>query len=140
MNQLDFNGVTKAVFGGVVGLFGFLFGTPDKWLTALLAFLVLDYLTGVTAAVITKQLSSKIGFVGICKKMLFLSIVAVAHLIDGAVGANGGLQALTVGFLVANEGLSILENCAKCGLPIPAKLLTTLGQLKQTMSQETEED
>ncbi len=120
----------KTFCGGVAALAAFLWGAADQWLYALLALIVLDYLTGVIAAVISKELSSRVGFNGILKKLLFLVVVAVAHIIDTTVGAGGTVRAMAIGFLIANEGISILENCGRCGLPIPQKLLDLLEQLK----------
>lgn len=109
----------------------FLWGGMDLWMVGLLVFVVLDYITGVIAAYISKTLSSRVGFVGILKKLLFLCVVTVAHIIDKSAGLGGVLRNAAVGFLVANEGLSILENCGRCGLPIPKKLLDALEQLKK---------
>ncbi|MBQ4397546.1 MAG: phage holin family protein [Clostridia bacterium] len=108
----------------------FLFGKPDIWLMTLLAFVVIDYVSGVIGAYINLQLSSHIGFIGILKKVMYFFVVAVAHCVDVATGANGVLQNIVVGVLIANEGISILENCAKCGIPIPDKLLKALEQIK----------
>ncbi len=122
----------KTITAVLAGLATFLWGAADQWLYALLAFIVLDYITGIIAAIIEKTLSSKVGFVGILKKVLFLVVVACAHIIDTSVGAGGTVRSMTIGFLVANEGISILENCGRCGLPIPTKLLELLEQLKES--------
>ena len=109
----------------------YLFGPGNAWLIALLAMIGLDYITGVIAAILRKELSSEVGFKGILKKTLFLIVVAVAHIIDGTVGLNGTLETAVIGFLLANEGISILENCGRAGLPIPQKLIDILEQLKK---------
>ena len=114
----------------VAGHATFLFGAPDIWLTSLLAMVVIDYISGLTAAYIHNKLSSKVGFRGILKKMMYFFVVAVAHCVDAATGAGGVLQNLSTGFLIANEGISIPENCVKCGIPIPDKLLRALAQIK----------
>lgn len=108
----------------------FLFGKPDIWLMTLLAFVVIDYASGVIGAYINRQLSSHIGFIGILKKVMYFFVVAVAHCVDVATGADGVLQNIVVGVMIANEGISILENCAKCGIPIPDRLLKALAQIK----------
>lgn len=76
------------------------------------------------------KVNSKKGSAGILKKVLFFCVVAVAHIVDSATGAGGVLRALTIGFLLANESISILENCGRCGIPLPKRLLEILEQLK----------
>ncbi|MDR1001669.1 MAG: phage holin family protein [Oscillospiraceae bacterium] len=109
----------------------FLFGGADMWLYALIAFVIIDYATGIVAAVVNKALSSRSGFVGILKKILYFAIVAVAHIVDEATNLGGSLRTLVIAFLVANEGISILENCARSGLPIPKKLMEVLEQIRE---------
>ncbi len=108
----------------------YFFGEVDNWLTCFLFFIMLDYFTGIIAAFIEKALSSKVGAVGIAKKVLLLIIVALAHRLDIVLGANGVLRCAVLGFYIANEGLSILENAARCGIAIPAPLASALAQLK----------
>jgi len=127
MTFTDFIKWLGAILSGVVG---YLFGAGNEWLYALIAFVILDYITGLIAAVIEKKLSSSVGFMGILKKLLYLIIVSVGHLADSTIGLNGALELAVVGFLIANEGISILENCGRAGLPIPTKLLIVLKQLK----------
>jgi len=114
-----------------VALATFLWGHPDSWLRALVALVVLDYITGIVAGILKKNLSSKKGVHGILKKLLFFVIVAVAHIIDSATELGGVLRSAVIGFLAANEGISILENASRCGLPVPKKLLDILEQLKK---------
>lgn len=118
------------VTASLASIVTFLWGGADWWLLALVALLVTDYLSGIIAAFINHELSSQKGWRGILKKCLFLLVVAVGHIIDTAVGGGGSLRALVIGFLMANEGLSILENCGRCGLPIPERLLAALEQLR----------
>ena len=108
----------------------FLWGNADFWLYALIALTALDYLTEVAAAAIRRELSSQSGYRGIIKKMMFFAVVAVAQMADRAVGAGGVMRNLVIGFLLGNEGISILENCGRCGLPVPQALLQLLEQLK----------
>ena len=112
------------------GLTTFLFGARDGWLWALLAFVALDYITGVIAAWMTKTLSSEVGAKGLAKKVLLLAIVSMANILDTATGAGGVLRNLVIGFYLANEGLSLIENASRCGVPVPPKLVDTLAQLK----------
>ena len=130
MECFDWPKAIKILFAGVASIATFLFGQADGWLTTLLTFVVIDYCSGVVSASIRHELSSRVGFQGILKKVMYFFVVAVAHCIDAATGAGGVLRSLTVGFLIANEGISILENCAKCGIPIPDKLLKALAQIK----------
>ena len=127
---IDWGRFARIFIAGMAAICTFLFGKPDIWLMTLLAFVVIDYVSGVIGAYINLQLSSHIGFIGILKKVMYFFVVAVAHCVDVATGANGVLQNIVVGVLIANEGISILENCAKCGIPIPERLLKALEQIK----------
>lgn len=115
---------------GLASICTFLFGAPDIWLLTLLAFIVIDYISGVIAAYIHHELSSQVGFIGILKKAMYFFVVAIAHCVDVATGAGGVLQGIAVGLLISNEGISILENCAECGIPIPEKLIRALEQIR----------
>lgn len=119
--------------GGASAAMGTAFTYIFGWSTALEALLwlmVIDYLTGIAAAYINprKKLSSHIGMVGIVKKCMILSLVALAHMFDMSTGADMA-QSIVVWFFFGNEGLSIIENAGKCGLPIPERLKDTLEQL-----------
>lgn len=130
MADIDWSRVIRMLGAGIASIATFLFGAPNIWLMTLLAFVVIDYCSGIAAAWVHQNLSSKVGFRGILKKMMYFFVVAVAHCIDAATGAGGVLQNLSIGFLIANEGISILENCAKCGIPIPERLIKALEQIK----------
>lgn len=140
MNKLDFGFAAKMIAGAIVSVCTFLFGKADILLIALIAFLVIDYVTGVAAAVLTKELSSRTGIKGIIKKVLFLAVVSVAYIIDTALNLSGVIRNIVIGFLVANEGLSILENCARCGVPLPPRLIDTLKQLKDKANSNVTKD
>ena len=130
METFDWGRFARLLGAGAASICTFLFGAPDIWLMTLLAFVVIDYGSGVIAAYIRHELSSKVGFIGILKKTMYFFVVAVAHCGDVATGAGGVLQGIAVGFLIANEGISILENCARCGIPIPERLIRALEQIK----------
>lgn len=118
-----------AAIGGIVGTF---VGEPDGFLYTLIAFAAIDYVTGVMVAVAEKTLSSKIGFKGICRKVLIFAMVGIGHLLDANIlGGGEVLRTAVVFFYLANEGISVCENSAKIGLPIPHKLKEVLGQLKE---------
>ena len=127
---MDYGKILRTLVAGIASVTTFVFGKPDVWLMSLLVMVITDYISGLAAAYMHNELSSKVGFNGILKKIMYFFIVAVAHCIDVATGADGVLQNLTVGFLIANEGISILENCARCGIPIPGKLLKAFAQIK----------
>lgn len=122
-------------------LFAFLYGdiTPLFW--AVLAFMVLDYITGVIVAIVRKELSSEIGFKGLAKKFLILIFIALAHILDvNVLNTYPVLQSAVMMFFIANEGISLVENAAKLGLPIPSKFLDILKQLKKQGETEEKEE
>ncbi|NQI35117.1 phage holin family protein [Streptococcus suis] len=124
--------LNKILFSMIGGLIGSLFGELDGILYALLVFIIIDYLTGIFAAVIEKQLSSSIGFRGIFKKIAILFLVSIGHLIDTAIIKQGGtIRTMVIFFYLSNEGLSILENTVRIGLPIPEKLQAILKQINE---------
>ena len=116
-----------AAIGGWLGYF---LGGMDGLMIALIIFMALDYITGLMCAVIDKKLSSAVGFKGICKKVLILMLVGVAHIVDlHVVGTGDALRSAVVCFYLSNESVSMLENAAHLGLPIPGKLKSVLAQL-----------
>jgi len=116
-----------SVVGGWIGYF---VGGIDGLMTALLVFMILDYVTGLMCAIADKQLSSRIGFRGIFKKILIVMLVGVAHIVDLYVVKSGNaLRSAVVCFYLSNEGVSLLENASHLGLPVPDKLKNILGQL-----------
>lgn len=117
-----------AALGGAVGA---VMGGFDGFLYALIVFVVVDYLTGVMAAVLNKKLSSEVGFHGIFKKVVIFALVAVGHIVDSYVIQNGSvIRTAVIFFYLSNEGISILENASVLGLPVPQKLKDVLEQLK----------
>ena len=112
------------------GWLGYFLGGMDGLLIALIVLMTLDYVSGVMCAIIDKKLSSAVGFKGICKKVFILMLVGVAHIIDlHVVGTGSALRGAVICFYMSNEGLSLLENAAHIGLPIPDKLRDILSQL-----------
>ena len=112
------------------GWLGYFLGGMDGLMIALIIFMVLDYITGLMCAIADKQLSSAVGFRGICKKVLILMLVGVAHIVDlHVVGTGDALRSAVVCFYLSNESVSMLENAAHLGLPIPEKLKSVLAQL-----------
>ena len=120
----------QAAVAAIGGYLGYFVGGVDGLMTALLIFMVLDYITGLMCAIADKQLSSAVGFKGICKKVLILMLVGVAHIVDlHVVGTGDALRSAVVCFYLSNESVSMLENAAHLGLPIPEKLKSVLAQL-----------
>ena len=119
-------------FAAVGGFLGWFLGGYDGFLYALVLFIVLDYITGVMLAILMKELSSNIGFKGIFKKVLIFMVVAVGHTIDVYVlGSGSAIRTAVIFFYLSNEGISIIENASKIGLPIPEKLKQVLEQLNK---------
>lgn len=106
-------------------------GGLDIALKSLLIMIIIDYLTGVLSAIYNKKINSKIGFKGIIKKVSYLFIIALSVIIDNVLGQTGTIRTLVIYFFVANDGISILENVAEMGVPLPQKLIDTLEQLKK---------
>ena len=129
------------------GWLGYFLGGLDGLLIALIVFMALDYITGLMCAVIDKKLSSAVGFKGICKKVLILMLVGVANVVDiHIVGTGSALRSAVICFYLSNESVSMLENAAHLGLPIPEKLKSVLAQLhgrtdeKKDDAQEDEQE
>ncbi len=111
------------------GWLGYFLGGMDGLMIALIVMMTLDYISGVMCAIIDKKLSSAVGFKGICKKVFILMLVGVAHIDLHVVGTGSALRGAVICFYMSNEGLSLLENAAHIGLPIPDKLRDILSQL-----------
>ena len=129
------------VFTAVGGWLGYFLGGCDGLLYTLLAFVVLDYLTGIMCAIVDKKLSSEIGFKGIFKKVLIFFFFVVGHLLDVQVlGEVGILRTAVIFFYLSNEGVSLIENAAHLGLPIPEKLKAVLEQLHDRAEKEDDNE
>lgn len=119
------------VFAGVGGFMGWFLGGLDGFLYALIMFVAIDYLTGLMAAYVQKKISSEVGFRGICRKVAIFCLVGVGHVLDTQVIQNGSvLRTAVIFFYLSNEGISIIENIAIIGLPVPKKLKDVLEQLR----------
>jgi toxin secretion/phage lysis holin len=129
----------KVLFAGVGGWLGWFLGGCDGLLYALLAFVAADYITGVMCAVADKKLSSAVGFKGICRKVLIFVLVGIGHILDAQViGTGSVLRTAVIFFYLSNEGISLMENAAHLGLPVPAKLKNVLEQLHNRAEKEDE--
>ena len=125
MKELQF------IFSAIGGVVGWYLGGVDGFMYALITFVVIDYITGLMVAVLEHKLSSEVGFRGIFKKVLIFTMVGIGNIIDVHLFGNGSaIRTAVIFFYVSNEGISIVENAAKIGLPVPKKLLDVLEQIK----------
>ena len=123
--------IFKNILAGVCTALSFLFGDMEGMLIALIALIILDYISGVIAAAVEKRLSSEVGAKGIAKKIFMLLIVALANIVDiNVIGDGHVLKTVTIVFYICNECISLIENAGRIGVPVPKKLLDVLEQLK----------
>ena len=126
----EFWNTIQLAFAAVGGWLGYFLGGCDGLLYALIAFVAIDYITGVMCAISDKTLSSEVGFKGICRKVLIFLLVGIGNIIDVQVlGSPGVLRTADIFFYLSNEGVSLIENAAHLGLPVPDKLKAVLEQL-----------
>ena len=133
----DFWNVIQLIFFALGGWLGYFLGGCDGLLYTLLAFTAMDYITGVMCAVNDHTLSSEVGFRGICRKVLIFMLVGIANILDAdVVGTGSVLRTAVIFFYISNEGVSLLENAAHLGLPVPEKIKTVLEQLHDRAEKE----
>lgn len=126
----EFWNTIQLIFAAIGGWLGYFLGGCDGLLYALIAFVVIDYLTGIMCAISDHTLSSEVGFRGICRKVLIFLLVGIANILDIHVLGNGSvLRTAVIFFYISNEGVSLLENAAHLGLPVPEKIKDVLEQL-----------
>lgn len=127
----------QLIFAALGGWLGYFLGGCDGLLYALLAFVVIDYVTGVMCAIADKNLSSEVGFKGICRKVLIFMLVGIANILDvQVIGIGSVLRTAVTFFYISNEGVSLLENAAHLGLPVPETTKTVLEQLHDRSESE----
>ena len=135
-NIVDFVKSAIIACGAALGVF---LGRADGLLITLVILAVADYITGIVSACVNKMLSSRVGFLGIAKKLFMFALVGVANLVDvNVLGGSSVLRGAVICFYMANEALSIIENAGELGLPIPVKLKHLMDQLKKTADKEDE--
>lgn len=135
----EFWNMVQMVFAAVGGWLGYFLGGNDGLLYALIAFVVIDYITGVMCAITDRKLSSAVGFKGIFRKVLIFLLVGIANIIDvQVIGTGAVLRTAVIFFYISNEGVSLLENAGHLGLPIPEKIKTVLEQLHDRAEKEEE--
>ena len=135
----EFWNTIQLIFTAVGGWLGYFLGGCDGLLYALIAFVVIDYITGVMCAIIDRKLSSAVGLKGIFRKVLIFLLVGIANIIDvQVIGTGAVLRTAVIFFYISNEGVSLLENAGHLGLPIPEKIKTVLEQLHDRAEKEEE--
>lgn len=133
----EFWNAIQMVFTAIGGWLGYFLGGCDGLVVALVVFVVADYLTGVMCAIYEKKLSSEVGFRGICRKVLIFILVGIANILDvQVIGTGSVLRTAIIFFYISNEGISLLENAGRLGLPIPEKLKLVLEQLHNESEKE----
>ena len=133
----DFWNVIQLIFSALGGWLGYFLGGCDGLLYTLLAFTAMDYITGIMCAVNDHTLSSEVGFRGICRKVLIFMLVGIANILDAdVVGTGSVLRTAVIFFYISNEGVSLLENAAHLGLPVPEKIKMVLEQLHDRAKKE----
>lgn len=131
----------QLIFAAIGGWLGYFLGGCDGLLIALVAFVVIDYITGVMCAIADKDLSSEVGFKGICRKVLIFLLVGIGHLLDThVIGTGSVLRTAVIFFYISNEGVSLLENATHLGLPVPQKMKDILAQLHDRSESNESED
>ena len=135
----EFWNTIQLVFTGIGGWLGYFLGGWDGLLYALIAFVAIDYVTGVMCAISNHTLSSEVGFKGICRKVLIFLLVGIGSILDAhVIGSGSVLRTAVIFFYISNEGVSILENAARLGLPVPEKIKVVLEQLHDRSAKEGE--
>ena len=131
----------RGAFTAIGAGLGYFLGGCDGFLYALIAFVAIDYLTGVMCAIVDKKLSSSVGFKGIFRKILIFVMVGIGHTLDAQIlGGGDVLRTAVIFFYCANEGLSLIENAGHLGLPIPEKLKSVLAQLHNRSTDTTDKE
>ncbi|APH23135.1 phage holin family protein [Clostridium botulinum] len=131
--------ILSTVIAGAGACANYFFGGLDMALKTLLLLMLLDYISGLICAGRDKTLSSSAGFKGLTKKIIILIIVGVGVSVDNATSANGIVRSMVIFFYASMEGISILENATRAGVPIPEQLKDMLIQLKEGNKKEIKE-
>lgn len=137
----EFWNAIQFMFAAIGGWLGYFLGGCDGLLYALIAFVTIDYLTGVMCAINDKTLSSEVGFKGICRKVLIFLMVGIANILDvHVIGTGSVLRTAAIFFYISNEGISLMENASHLGLPVPKKVKDVLEQLHDRAEDEEKEE
>lgn len=137
----EFWNTIQLIFTAIGGWLGYFLGGCDGLLIALVVFVAVDYITGVMCAVADRKLSSEVGFKGICRKVLIFLLVGIANILDvQVIGTGSVLRTAVIFFYISNEGVSLLENAAHLGLPVPEKMKEVLEQLHERSESGTDNE
>lgn len=137
----NFWNMIQLLISALGGWIGYFMGGCDGLIYALVAFVAVDYITGIMCAIADKKLSSEIGFKGICKKVLIFLLVGIANILDvQVIGTGCVVRTAVIFFYISNEGVSILENASHLGLPVPEKLKDILQQLHDRTEENDDND
>ena len=131
--------IVSGVFSAIGGALAYFYGDLSKLVICLFGFIAIDYISGLICAIVKKELSSRIGFLGLARKCHILIMVGIGNLIDITLGLDGITKSLICCFYICNEGISILENAHNLGLPVPTKLIHLLLNVKRNMNEDEEE-
>ena len=133
----EFWNTIQMIFTALGGWLGWFLGGCDGLLYTLIAFVVIDYITGIMCAINDHTMSSEVGFRGICRKVLIFLLVGIATILDiNVIGTGCVLRTAVIFFYISNEGVSLLENAAHLGLPVPEKIKIVLEQLHDRSESE----
>lgn len=113
------------------GILSYLLGGWDILINTIIIFMILDYVSGMSASWLTKSWSSEIGYKGLLKKGMIIVMIIMSVRLDNILGDEMLFRNVVTFFYISNEGISIIENCVKLGLPIPAKIKNALEQIKE---------
>lgn len=137
----EFWNMIQLVFTAIGGWLGYFLGGCDGLIIALVVFVAVDYLTGILCAIADKSLSSAVGFKGIARKVVIFMLVGVANILDvEVIGTGSVLRTAVIFFYLSNEGISLLENAAHLGLPVPKKLKDVLEQIHNRAEEDDENE
>ena len=129
--------IVQGILAALGGWIGWYVGGCDGLMYALVVCVVVDYVTGVMCAVADRKLSSAVGFRGICRKVLIFLLVGLGHAVDVyVIGAGAVLRTAVIFFYISNEGVSLLENASRLGLPVPGRLKKVLVMLHDKAEEE----
>jgi len=139
---MDLHSTFHYVVSGSISAFStfiaYFYGDMNTLVITTIAFIIIDYVTGILVAISKKQLSSEVGFKGLAKKCWILIMIGVGNLLDKALNTGGVIKTLVCSFYIANEGISILENGHNLGIPIPKKVLKVLKTIREKAESEEE--
>lgn len=123
----------SSILAIICGLCTFIFGELSGLLIALIVFMAIDFATGLISAGFKHEIKSEKSWIGIARKGVILLVVAIGNMLDVHIIGNGStVRTMVIGFYLANEGISILENVGKIGVPLPSKLKNILEELKDS--------